>query len=441
MRARASGLAWTGCYLALVFVPLGILLVGDRPRGGGFWWDFSLALGYAGLSMMGVQFALTARFKRATAPFGIDIIYYFHRYLAIIALVLLLAHAGILSAKYPGAAGSFDLREAPATMIWGWLGLIAFMAVLVTSLGRRLLRIEYDTWRRIHVVLAVAGVAMAVLHVFGSGHFLTSPIKRGLWTLLGASWLGLVVWVRLIRPAQLLKYPFRVVEVRPERGRSWTLTLEPEADGSAALDYRPGQFVWLTLDGSPFAMREHPFSYASSPTRSGRLEFTIKELGDFTQRIGQTRPGTLAYVDGPYGAFCIDRWPSAPGFVFVAGGVGIAPIMSSLRALADRRDGRPLWLFYGNRTWEGVVFREELAELSARCDLHVVHVLGEPPPDWECERGWITREVMARHLPENRVDLECLICGPTPMIRLVERGLRDLDVPLRQIHSEIFDLA
>ena len=69
--ARKSGLPWLLLYLALIMGPLGVLLLGERPRGNGFWWDFALLLGYAGLAMMGVQFALTARFKRATAPFGI----------------------------------------------------------------------------------------------------------------------------------------------------------------------------------------------------------------------------------------------------------------------------------------------------------------------------------------------------------------------------------
>lgn len=430
---------WIGVYLALIVIPLGVLLLGERPRGGGFWWDFALVTGYAGLAMMGVQFALTARFKRATAPFGIDIIYYFHRYLASIAFVLLVGHAALLYVKYPEVAGRIDPRHAPAYMTLGWLGLIAFAAILLTSLWRKRLRIEYDHWRRIHIVLAVVGIVVAVLHVEGAGSYLASPLKRALWTLLAVSWLALAIYVRLIRPARLKRHPWRVAEVRRERGRSWTLALEP-LDGQVPA-YRPGQFAWVTLRASPFAMREHPFSFASSPTRPGRVEFTVKELGDFTSRIGQIQPGETAYVDGPYGSFGIDRQPQAPGFIFVAGGVGIAPIMSMLRALADRGDRRPLWLFYGNRAWDRVVFREELEQLRGQLDLTLVHVLGEPPEGWTGERGYITREVMARHLPADPSALHAFICGPDPMIRLAERSLRELGLPLRHLHSEIFDLA
>jgi predicted ferric reductase len=99
MPGLVSAVLWTLIYLLLVAAPLVLLLIGPMPAGAGFWWDFSMGLGFAGMAMMGVQFALTARFRRAAAPFGIDIIYYFHRLAAIVAFGLLLAH-------FPRAEGS-----------------------------------------------------------------------------------------------------------------------------------------------------------------------------------------------------------------------------------------------------------------------------------------------------------------------------------------------
>src|SRR5512144_3240489 len=87
-RAALASLLWLGVYVLAVTVPLFALLPGPAA-GLGFGWDFPMALGYAGLAMLGVQFALTARFRRATAPFGIDIVYYFHRYLAVFALAVI----------------------------------------------------------------------------------------------------------------------------------------------------------------------------------------------------------------------------------------------------------------------------------------------------------------------------------------------------------------
>lgn len=430
---------WVALYLGLVLSPFAILLPGERPAGGGFGWDFALALGYSGLSMMAVQFWLTARFKRASAPFGIDIVYFFHRYLAMIGFVIIAMHVMLLLWRYRAVVGGFDPRTLPGYMIAGWLALPGFATLLASSLWRKQLRIEYDRWRRLHVVLAVTATAAAVWHVQGSGYYLDDPVKRGLWSLLAMLWLLLVLWVRVLRPWQLRRRPWHVESVQRERGRSWTLRLRPQS--GEVFDYQPGQFAWLSLRASPWALREHPFSFASTPTRGGHVEFTIKELGDFTARIGDIRPGETAYVDGPYGSFGIAHEPDARGAIFFAGGVGIAPVISQLRALADRGDTRPLWLFYGNRSWDRVVFREEIDVLATRLDLSVVHVLSEPPADWTGERGFITPSVLARHLPTDTRGLHAFVCGPTPMIRLVERGLGALGMPLARVHSEIFDLA
>lgn len=436
---RQRAIFWLGVYALLVIAPLGLLLLGERPRPGGFRWDFALALGYAALAMMGVQFALTARFKRATSPFGIDLIYYFHRYLASIATALLVVHALILSLSFPTVVGRIDLIGAPIHMSAGWIAMFAFLALVISSLWRKWLHLEYDRWRRLHMVLAVLGLVAAFVHVLGSASYLEVTWKYAVWAGLGAFWLGLALWVRLLRPMRLLRRPWKVVDVRPERGRSWTVAVEPE-DGRG-FDYRAGQFAWLSLRASPFGMREHPFSIASSPSRPGRVEFTIKELGDFTRTIGSIQPGERAYVDGPYGNFGVEGYDDVPGLVFIAGGVGIAPVMSLLRWLADQKDPRPVWLFYGNRHVERIVFREEIEALRKQLTLTVVHVLGDPPEDWQGERGFITADVLNRHLPGQRDRLHYFVCGPEPMIRLSERSLDSLGVPLARLHSEIFDLA
>jgi predicted ferric reductase len=225
--------------------------------------------------------------------------------------------------------------------------------------------------------------------------------------------------------------------VRPDRGRVFTLVLEPVS--GRLLHFRPGQFGWLTLRASPFALKEHPFSIASSAERGGRVELSIKELGDFTRTIRHVRTGETAYFDAPYGAFSCDLLPEASGYVFIAGGIGIAPMLSQLRTLADRGDRRPHLLFYGSRSWERVALREEVEALRSRLDLKVVHVLHEPEDGWRGEHGMVTQEVLARHLPRPHDGYEFLMCGPTPMTRSIERSLAALGVPAARVHSEIFD--
>ncbi len=142
--------------------------------------------------------------------------------------------------------------------------------------------------------------------------------------------------------------------------------------------FKFGQFAWLTLRASPFHIKDHPFSFSSSAACGDYIEFTIKELGDFTRTIKDIKAGEVAYLDGPYGVFTVDRYPQAMGFVFIAGGIGMAPIMSMLRTLADRNEQRSLLLIYGNKRWEDIMFKAELRTLQTRLNLRVVHVLNHP---------------------------------------------------------------
>lgn len=429
---------WLAVYLTLVLSPVLILLIGPVPAGAGFWWDLSVALGFTGMGMMGVQFLLTARLRRATAPYGIDIIYYFHRYLAIIALTLIIAHVVIMVLVNPAALGLLNPLDAPWHMSAGSVALLLFGALIATSLWRKQLGIRYDGWRLWHGILAIAAFLLALGHIEGVGYYIEAPPKRALWTGITLFWAGLLVYVRVAKPWRMLKKPYRVVDVVEERGNAWTVALRP--DGHQGISYLPGQFAWLTFRGSPFKTMDHPFSFSSSPTRPDRLEFTIKELGDFTRTIKHINPGEIVYLDGPYGAFSIDRIKGA-GYVFIAGGVGIAPIISMLRTLADRHDRRPLLLIYGASSWDRVIFREAIQELEGHLDLRVVHVLEEPPSDYQGETGYVTREILERRLPQNYKDYEYLVCGPEPMIKAVEKILYALDVPLTQSHSEIFNLV
>jgi predicted ferric reductase len=435
--ARAA--IWIAVYLGLVSFPLLALLAAPRPDGLGFGWDLALALGFAGLAVMGLQFGLTARFRRASAPFGIDILYYFHRAMALVGLGLLTVHWGVFRVTAPGALSPALPWEAPAYMTAGRLALLLFAGIVASSLLRKALGLEYDRWRVLHAALAVAAVGLSLWHVAGAGYYTGALWRRGLLISYAAGWAALVLFVRVVRPAWLLRRPYRVVDVRPERGHSWTLALEPE--GHPGIRFSPGQFVWLSLRASPFRAREHPFSISSSAAVEGRVEVTIRELGDFTRTVGETRVGEVAYVDGPYGAFTADRHPDAGGFAFVAGGVGIAPIASMLRTLADRGEHRPLSLVYANDRWEDALLREELEGLTARLDLRVVHVIREPPPGWAGESGLVTAEVLARAFPDPAERWVYFVCGPEPMTEAVQRSLRAMGVPMRRIHFELFDMA
>lgn len=432
------GLFWVLVYLALVLLPPMALLLGEESGGSGFWWDFSLALGFSGTAMVGTLFLQTARFQRASAPFGIDIIYYFHRQSSLLAFAFILMHPILLLYLDPGL---WELMK-PSMSNWPFLSgagsLLALAILLISSLWRKSLQIHYDLWRIVHACLAFVALALAIVHILGLGHYLDVMWKRVTWCGVMAAWLWLLIYIRLIKPRLLLRHPFRVTGVREERGDAWTLYLSPS--GHDGFCFQPGQFAWLTIWSSPFALKEHPFSIASSAEKPKELSFTIKDLGDFTCKIKNVLIGQTVYVDGPYGCFSTDREPASK-YIFIAGGIGIAPIMGMLRTLADRKESAQIVLFYAYNTWERLTFREELKVLQDKLNLRLIFVLNEPHKEWQGETGLISKEILERHLPTTLNECEYFICGPVPMITLTEKLLNELGVALRKIHSELFDLV
>lgn len=439
MSRKLRGAFWIGLYMLLSVSPLIVVLLGAQPTGRSFALEFAVALGFVALAMLCLQFAMTARFRRVAAPFGIDMILQFHRQISLLIVGLLVAHPLIQLIADPGRLAMFNVFTTSWSVRFGLLAFLALAMQIGSSLYRQALGLRYETWHLLHAALAVLALIAALAHVLGIGHYTNLPWKRAFLDLVIAATVLLLVYVRLIKPAFLWYRPYRVAEVRPERGNVFTLMLEP--DGHPGLRFRPGQFAWLRVGQSPFALENHPFSFTSSAEHPDRLALTIKALGDFTSTIGEVQPGARAYLDGPYGVFTPDRFSAAPGYVFVAGGIGITPFMSMLRTFADRQEGRPLLLLYANRNWEGVTFREELDELQRKLNLTVVHVLDKPPDGWTGERGFITDEVLARYLPEDRRTRTYYLCGPPPLMSAVERALSDVGVPRDHIHMERFNLV
>jgi len=445
MRYFLTRAFWFGIYLTLIIAPLFSLLIGGDFTGRGFWWEFSSALGFSALAMMGLQFALTARFKKATAPFGIDIIYHFHRYIGLVLLVFVIAHPAIFFLKAPAMLTLLAPFKAPLAFKAGIVSALAAVLMISISLIRRKANLEYDYWRLTHVLLSITAVSSGLLHIFLIGHY-TGPFpNRALWFTLGALWLSLALYMRVLKPYLISKRPYRVEEVRAERGDSCTLRLAPEGPNfiknkMGGFKFLAGQFAWISIGHSPFALKEHPFSIASSAKTSPVLEFTIKERGDFTKKIKTLSPGERVYVDAPYGSFSMDRY-KASGLVFVAGGIGIAPMMSMLRTLGDRKDPRPLILFYSNKRYERAAFLEEIEALKESLNLTVVHVIENPDPAWTGERGFINTGMLDKYLPPERKTLEYFICGPDPMMDAVEHALYGMGIPMSRFHSELFNLV
>lgn len=332
-----------------------------------------------------------------------------------------------------------NFLEAPWRARAAVLATGALVLLVVTSIWRQRLGIPYEPWRTLHGILAVCAVALALAHALGVGYYLGLFWKGVLWSGIALAALWLLIYVRLIKPWFMVKRPYLVEDVISQRGNVWSLVLRPR--GHEGMHFQPGQFAWITLEISPFRMREHPFSMSSSAEHPERLEFGIKAVGDFTNTIKDVQPGTKAYLDGPYGVFTSDHYEDSAGFVFIAGGIGITPIMSMLVTLVDRNDERPLLLIYANKSWEDVTYREEIEAFKEKLDLTIIHVLKEPPEDWTGKMGYVDRELLERYIPKRPATRNYFICAVPKMMDQVEAALHDLGVPVMNVHMEHYNLV
>lgn len=438
MTLKRKEAIWIIIYVLLILSPLLILLLAPRPAGRTFWRELSVALGFVGLSLMGLQFIPTARLPFLGQIFPMDTLYSFHHRISIAAFLLTLAHPVILFIHNPYTLRLLNLFSAPWRARAGVVAILALILLIITSVRRVALGIGYEVWHIWHDIFSVVIAGLALYHIFNVDYYTSVPLQRGLWIVMGVLWGGMLLYIRVIRPWILLQRPYKVVEVIEERGATWSLVLEPV--GHEGLTFRAGQVAWLSIGHSPFHIEQHPFSFSSSAENAERFAFAIKELGDFTDEIGDVPVGTTVYVDGPYGTFDLFHHEGT-SYVFIAGGIGSAPVMSMLRTLADRNASRPLQFIYGNTTWEGVIFREELERLEQQLNLEVVHVLEKPSEDWEGEAGFITKDVLKRRTCCQDRTCTYFICGPLPMIELVEGALEEMGVPRQRIYSENYEMA
>ena len=432
----ARVLPWIGAYVALALAPLMLAMVGSTPAPRPFLNEVGVGLGFVGMGLLALQFVITGRFRSIAPIFGGDVVLQFHRQIGIVAVVVVLAHPAVLIASEPDFLEFFDPRVNILRALALTAVVPALVLLLVTSLWRELVRLNYEWWRAAHGVLALAVVFIGMVHGIQVGQHLDAVWKQIIWVGSLCGVMYLVVHTRVVRPMLMRRRPYRVAEVRRELPDTFTLILEP--DGHVGMNFSAGQYAWMTIGPTPFSLQQHPFSFSSS-AHSGELSFTAKAVGDFTSSWEHIEPGARTYLEGPFGAFTLDA--DSEGAVFVVGGIGVTPAMSILRTMRDTGDERPVVLIYGNPDIDSITFREELDELRDDLDLRIVHVLEEPPACWSGEAGFVDRELLERNLPPDCRTYEFFICGPEPLMDAAESALREMGVSWRQIYTERFQIV
>lgn len=428
-------------YLALGLAPLALAWAqGLSPRTP--WDELATGLGMVALAMLLAEFLLLGRFRFVTNRAGSDVVMRSHQLLARAALAFALAHPFLYVSPRNPAPVWDATRHGVIEYGWAatWPGILAWLGLgglVVMAIAKEATGLRYQHWRLLHGAAAALVAAMAVLHALRAGRYSADPAMARLWLGLLAVALLALFWVYAVAPLRRWRRPWRVSEVRHEADRTWVLRVTPDFPGR--LRYRAGQFAWLNVGRAVFSLDENPFSIASAPSRGTEVEFLIKEQGDFSGSVGRIAPGTRAWLEAPHGHLTVEPHADAPGIALIAGGVGLAPLMGILRERHTIRDPRPTVLVYGNRHAGQIAYAGELETIAREHGTEVVHVLSEPPEDWDGETGMITPDLIRRHFGgDERRDWLYVLCGPPPMLILVEDTLIGLGVPATRILSEQF---
>ena len=427
--ARGSVLAVV--YVIMAALPV-ILAYALNPDGSSnFLMELGKGAGLLGFALLALQVALSARLKPVDGPFGLDAVMQFHKGMAIFAGILLLAHPLLL------AAGGFGWSLFSLATSWQvTLGKVALGLLVLTvgfALAFKKLGIEFQTWRYAHKG-AILVVVVGFVHGLVIGPDLQQTGMQVYWWLLLVMAAGLFAYRNVYVPLWGRRR-YQVVTVDQESHDTWTIAMQP--DDGKDMPHLPGQFMFLRLNRPGRPSEEHPFTISSSPTDEALLCATVKESGDFTDTISETRSGDRAHIEGPCGRFSFLPH-NPPAFLFIAGGVGITPIHSMLAYLRDIGDRRPAVLIYGNKTERDILFDKEFRFLPEH--MKVVHVLSEPDEKWDGHTGYVTTDIIESEAGEVLDHAHVYLCGPPPMMDKVLTSLAELGVEDRKIHYERFAL-
>lgn len=229
--------------------------------------------------------------------------------------------------------------------------------------------------------------------------------------------------------ASSLYYPqlAEILRITPETPDTSTFFLSGDAV-KWRHDYRPGQFVELSV----FGAGEAPFCLAQSPTRSDTIEVTVRRTGSVTNRLHTYRTGDLVGLRGPYGNWFPFERARGKNLIFVGGGIGLPPLRSLINYVLDhRRDYGTVHVLYGARTPADRVYKRELEGWSHSDQLTLVETVDRADETWGGHVGVVTR--LLKGMSVETSSTMAFTCGPPIMLKFVVAELQALGLADRDI--------
>ena len=396
------------------------------------------------------QFVLSARPKFIDRVFGMDKIYRFHGMMAIVAVAFGLMHQQIKESYYGETfmtqLGSIALNLFLASTIIALLFMGSSFLLKVKAfawvrkVGDKILKFRYEHYKLIHNVTFIAMLFMQ-FHVLQTSSAKNSFIVFNIYMAYGLTAFGFYIYHKVLKGFLIKDRPYIVKHVIQEASHTVSIYFAPQ-DGRLP-HYKPGQFAFFRFENEALPAGEHPFTISSSSSWKQMMGVTIKGLGDFTKEMHKVKVGDRIFVDMAYGRFSYLFHKNENQIVFIAGGVGITPVLSMLRYMKDMEPERPVLLIWGMRTPEDYIAKEEFDRmLQSMTNLTIVPVYSHAP-EHPGEKGYVTHEVIDRlitHHGFKQPHTGYYICGPAPLMDGTIKSLKSMGVDKKRIHFEKFTM-
>ena len=214
--------------------------------------------------------------------------------------------------------------------------------------------------------------------------------------------------------------------------------------------YQPGQYLTFILPFEGQKVRRS-YSMSSSPHTDVSLAVTIKRLpgGAVSNYLcDNAKPGDILETLEPLGTFVPKLDPkNRRQIVLIGAGSGITPLISMAKSILHVEPQTQLWLLYGNRNRQSIIFEKELNELAQQSDgrFRITYILSQPESNWAGLEGRLNQSAILKLLEEVPADAtrrsEYYICGPDGLMDEARGALKLLGVPTDQVHKESFATA
>ncbi len=204
-------------------------------------------------------------------------------------------------------------------------------------------------------------------------------------------------------------------------------------DGKKVFEHMPGQCAMLSIPGVGEAM----FSITSSPTNTEFMEFSIKKCGCLTSWLHAMKEGQQVTIRGPYGnGFPVTTDFKGKNMLFIAGGIGLAPLRSVINYIRDnRQDYGTVDIVYGSRSMDDLVdFKEIQEEWKNEKDFNVYLTIDREQEGWDGHVGFVPSYVKEVNIPTDRT---AVLCGPPIMIKFTLQALLELGFNKTQVYTTL----